>query len=150
MNGAVIFVRRSFRLRRDALGNGAGVEGLARGDRFACLVRFGCLFVSISRGGLGGMHRPRTGRILRHVVKQGAPVLLAARRRYLRLFVLVIGVAGRAAGLLDLVLNHRHDDVIRNAPLTRTIVVQNVTEPKPALLHELPRALPFRWDAEYG
>lgn len=150
MNGAFILFRRSFRLRRDALRKGAGVERLARGDRFACIVWFGCLVVSIGRAGLGGMNRPRTGRILQHLVKQCARILLAARRGYFRLFVLVIGVAGRAAGLLDLVVNHRHDGVIRNAPLTRTIVVQNVTEPKPALLHELPRALPFRWDAEYG
>jgi hypothetical protein len=33
--------------------------------------------------------------------------------------------------------------VIGDAALARTVVVQNVTEPKPALLHELPRSGPF-------
>jgi hypothetical protein len=49
--------------------------------------------------------------------------------------VFVIGVARGAAGLLHLVLDHRYHRVIGNAALTRTVVVQNVTEPKPALLH---------------
>jgi hypothetical protein len=35
--------------------------------------------------------------------------------------------------------------MIRDAALARTIVVQNVTEPNPALLHELPRSDAFRW-----
>jgi hypothetical protein len=59
----------------------------------------------------------------------------ATRRRNARLFVLVVGVARRAARLLHLILNHRDDHVIGDAAFTRTIVVQNVTEPRPALLH---------------
>jgi hypothetical protein len=55
----------------------------------------------------------------------------------------MVGVAGRAASLLHLVFNHRNDRVIGNAALARTVVVQNVTEPKPALLHELPRSRSF-------
>jgi hypothetical protein len=47
----------------------------------------------------------------------------------------MVGVARRASGLLHLVVNHRHDSVIGDAALTRAIVVENVTEPKPALLH---------------
>jgi hypothetical protein len=35
--------------------------------------------------------------------------------------------------------------MIGDAALTRTVVVQNVTEPNPALLHELPRSDAFRW-----
>jgi hypothetical protein len=62
--------------------------------------------------------------------------LLAPLRRYSRLFVFVIGIARRAPGLLHLVINHRHDGMIGDAALTRAIVVQNVTEPKPALLHQ--------------
>ena len=27
-----------------------------------------------------------------------------------------------------------------------SVIVQNVTEPKPALLHELPRSVPFGWE----
>jgi hypothetical protein len=34
--------------------------------------------------------------------------------------------------------------VVRDAALARTVVVQNVTEPKPALLHELPRSVAFQ------
>jgi len=47
----------------------------------------------------------------------------------------MIRVARGAARLLHLIINHRHDRVIGDAAFTRTIVVQNVTEPKPALLH---------------
>jgi hypothetical protein len=48
----------------------------------------------------------------------------------------VIGVAGGASGLLHLVVNHRDDGMIGDAALARAIVVENVTEPKPALLHQ--------------
>jgi hypothetical protein len=50
--------------------------------------------------------------------------------------VLVIGVAGRTAGLLHVLPNHRHDDVIGETPLPGTVVVQNVTKPRLALLHQ--------------
>src|SRR6185437_14774256 len=53
--------------------------------------------------------------------------------------VRVFGVARRASSLFDLVLDHRDDYVIRHAALTRTVVVQYVTETQPALLHSLPR-----------
>ena len=61
------------------------------------------------------------------------------------LLVFVIGVARRATGLLHLIVNHRHDGVIRDAALTRAIVVENVTEPRPALLHQnSPGAVSFQ------
>jgi hypothetical protein len=56
--------------------------------------------------------------------------------------VFVVGVARGAARLLHLVLDHGNDRVIRDAPFARTVVVEYVTEPKPALLHELPRTAP--------
>jgi hypothetical protein len=62
-------------------------------------------------------------------------LFLAARRRNASLLVFVIRVARGAARLLHLIVNHRHNRVIGDAAFTRTIVVQNVTEPKPALLH---------------
>jgi hypothetical protein len=34
--------------------------------------------------------------------------------------------------------------MIRDAALPRTVIIQNVTEPKPALLHELPRSDSFQ------
>jgi hypothetical protein len=48
----------------------------------------------------------------------------------------VVGIAGRAPGLLHLVLDHRNDDMVGDAALARAVVVKNVTEPKPALLHQ--------------
>jgi len=81
------------------------------------------------------------GHIRRHNWSEG--IFLPARRRNARLLVLVVRVTRRAACLLHLILNHRHDGVVGDAALTRTIVVQNVTEPKPALLHELPRSRSF-------
>jgi hypothetical protein len=47
----------------------------------------------------------------------------------------MIRVARRAACLLHLIVDHRDNRVIGDATFTRTVIVQNVTEPKPALLH---------------
>jgi hypothetical protein len=58
----------------------------------------------------------------------------------------MLGITRRAPRLPDVLVNHRDDDVIGDAALARTVVVQNVTEPKPALLHELPRGVPFGWE----
>jgi hypothetical protein len=59
-----------------------------------------------------------------------------------RMFVLVVRVTRRATRLLDVVTDHRDDDVVRQSSLARTVVIQNVTRPKLALLHqELPRIL---------
>jgi len=51
------------------------------------------------------------------------------------LLVFVIRVAGRAPRLLDGVFDQRDHHMVGNAALARTVVVYNVTEPKPALLH---------------
>jgi hypothetical protein len=45
--------------------------------------------------------------------------------------------------LLDVLADHRHDSVVGHAPLARTIIVQNVTKPKLALLHQLSRNEPL-------
>jgi hypothetical protein len=45
--------------------------------------------------------------------------------------------------VFHLVFDDRHDGMIGHAALTRTVVVENVTEPKPALLHQVPPGLPF-------
>ena len=50
-------------------------------------------------------------------------------------FEFVVRVTGSAACLLDLILNHGHHGMTGDAALAGTIVVQDVTEPKPALLH---------------
>jgi hypothetical protein len=69
---------------------------------------------------------------------------LAALRGHLALFVLVFRVADDAAGLFDTVVDHRHDSVIGNSALARTVIVQHVARPKPALLHALPRQTELR------
>jgi hypothetical protein len=51
----------------------------------------------------------------------------------------VLGIARRTARLLHVWSDHRDDGVIGDAPLSRTIIVQDVTEPKLALLHRISR-----------
>jgi hypothetical protein len=90
--------------------------------------------------------------------------VLPSLRRHPRVLVLVIGIARRAPRLLDLVIHHRHHGVVGDAALARTVVVQDVTEPNPALLHSValalvsghavrlqsrqfpPEPVPVRWD----
>lgn len=67
---------------------------------------------------------------------------LATCARHLRVFVLMVSVARRTARLLDLITHHRDHDVVRDPSFARTVVVQDVTKPKLALLHQvLPRNL---------
>jgi hypothetical protein len=66
--------------------------------------------------------------------------LPAARRGQFRSTVLMVRVARGASRLLHRVVDHRDDGVIGDPALARTIVVENVTEPNPALLHEVPRS----------
>jgi hypothetical protein len=49
----------------------------------------------------------------------------------------VLGVAGRAASLLDLFFDHGDYGVIRHTTLTRAVVVHYVSKTQPALLHQL-------------
>jgi hypothetical protein len=69
-------------------------------------------------------------------IRQHGLRFLASRRWYLCVLVLVIRITRRAARLFHLVVNHGDNDVIGDTALARTVVVQNVTEPKPALLHQ--------------
>jgi len=78
-------------------------------------------------------------------LEQGAR-LFAAWGRSLGLLVFVLGVTRRTPRLPNVVVDHGDDDMVGDAALARTVVVQNVTEPKPALLHELPRSGPFGWE----
>ncbi len=55
---------------------------------------------------------------------------------HLGVLVVVFGVACRASGLLHVGVDHGNDRVIRDPALARTIIVQNVTKPKLALLHQ--------------
>lgn len=49
--------------------------------------------------------------------------LLLPRRRHLRRAIVVFRVARRAAHLADVVIHHRHDCVIADTPLARTVVI---------------------------
>ncbi|MEQ1871148.1 MAG: hypothetical protein ABL961_14120 [Vicinamibacterales bacterium] len=55
---------------------------------------------------------------------------------YACVLVIMFGVAGPAAGKPDVVTNHGDHSVIRETALARTVVVQNVTKPRLALLHQ--------------
>jgi hypothetical protein len=62
--------------------------------------------------------------------------------RHFAELVFVLGVAGRATGLLHVRSDHRDDGVVGDPPLAGTVIVQNVTKPKLTLLHRiLPRNL---------
>jgi hypothetical protein len=70
---------------------------------------------------------------------QGGRRVFPPLARDLCVFVFVLGLARRATRLLDDIADHRHDGVVRHAPLARTIIIQNVTQPKLALLHKRSR-----------
>jgi hypothetical protein len=53
--------------------------------------------------------------------------------------VLVLRIARRATRLLDVRTDHRHHGVVGNTSLARAVIVENVTKPKLALLHQLSR-----------
>jgi len=72
-------------------------------------------------------------------VERRGSIGFASLPRHFRVLVLVLRVARGAARLLDVGADHRDNRVIGHAALTRTIIVQNVTKPKLALLHQLSR-----------
>jgi hypothetical protein len=130
MNGTVVVKRSSnllhIRGRRLLSGRRRRIDRLDRFGSSDCRVLrddYGFVFDgSQAACGVRGITRPD-------------PALLAALRRHAGLFVRMIGIARRAPGLLHFIVNHRHDGVICDAALPRAIVVENVTEPRPALLH---------------
>lgn len=132
-----LFARFRLRLR---IRRWVRIDGLRLGDSVEQIDRRGERFVD-NDGRFWIGHR-RTGKCRpfgRRDHQRGLR-LLAPRHRHFGLLIFVVRVAGGAACLLHLVFNHRDDRMVRNAALARTVVVQNVTEPKPALLHELPRS----------
>jgi hypothetical protein len=48
----------------------------------------------------------------------------------------MLGIARCTASLLDFARHHSYNGVIRNAALTRTIIIHAITQPKPTLLHQ--------------
>jgi hypothetical protein len=63
-------------------------------------------------------------------------IRLPAQPGQFGLLVFVLRLARRAARLLHVGPNHRHHHVVGEAAFPRAIVVQNVTKPKLALLHQ--------------
>jgi hypothetical protein len=70
-------------------------------------------------------------------------LLLPLRRKPAPL-VRVFPVAGRASSLPDFLPDHRDDGMVGEAALARTVIVQDVTEPKLTLLHHVPRTCRWR------
>ena len=68
-------------------------------------------------------------------IQGGRRVRLPALAGDLPPFVLMFGLAGRAPCLLHVGTDHRDNRMIRQPPLARTVIIQNVTKPKLALFH---------------
>jgi len=84
----------------------------------------------------------RAGRhSVRRAADERARGFLSSWRWNFGLLVFMLGVARSAACLLHVVVDHGDHRMIGDAALARTIVVKNVTEPNPALLHKYPGAL---------
>jgi hypothetical protein len=118
------------------IGVGAHRRRLRVDLRFRAVVLTGhlagcCVYIQLGLFGSGAGTEDALGRLANNRV-----AALAAGRRHARSLVFMVRVTRGAARLFHLVLNHRNDGVIGNAALARAIVVQNVTEPKPALLHQ--------------
>ena len=108
-----------------------------------CLVRrgFGAgrgLLVSDALRAIGGHLR----------IERRRRVGLAPLAGNLGVFVLVLGVARRASRLFDVGADQRDHHMVGQPPFTRTIVVQNVTKPKLALLHL--RSREIHWQGKFG
>jgi hypothetical protein len=88
------------------------------------------------RGGRSGVDG-RKGRHLAGGRKRRRPRdgLLPAADRDLSAPVLVLGVAGRAPDLADVVADERHHRMVAQPPLARTIVIDEITNPKLARMH---------------
>jgi len=113
--------------------------------------RLGLLDKTVILVGLGQVRKSgdRLGRLqaVEHLRKQRGLRSFPPLRWQFSLFVRMFCVTDDAAGLLDPIVDHRDDGVIRDTALARTIVVQHVAGPKPALLHALPRKTTSDHDA---
>jgi hypothetical protein len=112
-----------FDVRRGRLGNDGSLKGFC--GRGGGLV--------LGRVDLGA-HQFGTRRCI-GVRHQSAIRLTSAMGRQLSPLVLMVRIAGGAASLLHRVFDHGDHRMVRDAALSRTVVIQNVTEPNPALLH---------------
>ena len=72
-----------------------------------------------------------------HLGIQRRLVGLSPLARNFRVLVDVLEVARGAPRLLHLGADHGHDRVVADPPLARAVIVENVTKPKLALLHQV-------------
>ena len=71
------------------------------------------------------------------LVKRRGRFLLPPLRNFPS-FVRMLRIARRTTGLFDVLFDHRHNGMVGEPSLARTVVVQYVTETQPALLHSTP------------
>ena len=136
------------RIKRGRLGM-VTVAGLMRqfGRKCSLLLVDKCVI----RIGLGQVRKAGDGlwrlQAVEHLRKQRGLRSFPPLRWQFSLFVLVFCVTDNAAGLFDPIVDHGDDGVIRDTALARTVVVQHVAGPIPALLHALPRKTTSDHDA---
>jgi len=115
---------------------GVGRLPVARSGRRISLARPG---FEIARGVRRRGHPWRRGRSDDHAGRRQrrrtGRRLLLPRRRHFRLAIHVFRVARRAAHLADVAIHQRHDRMIADAPLARTVVFYKLTNSKLALHH---------------
>jgi hypothetical protein len=134
MNGALFVRPGRFILRRMGVpGHG---ECWFKLERRRDLVGFASALLSRRRGLRRWFVNDAFGRRRHNRCRQGCLIALLSRPRLPGVLVGVLGIAGGAARESDHVTNHRDNGVVRQAAFTRTVVVQNVTKPKLALLHQ--------------
>jgi hypothetical protein len=125
------------------------VARLSRKRRRKC--GLGLLNKTVILVGLGQMRKAGDGlrrlQAVEHLRKERGLRSFPPLRWQFSLFVLMFCVTDDAAGLFDPIVDHRDDGVIRDTALARTIVVQHVAGPIPALLHALPRRTTSDHDA---
>jgi hypothetical protein len=112
-----------FRRRRylGAAFNVNGLDGNRRRDRFS---------VDGFVHGIDGLGHPG-----QHLFVENGSGILFPSSRFLATLVGMFRITRRATCLFDVFFDHRDDSVVGHAALARTVIVQNVSETQPALLH---------------
>ena len=93
---------------------------------------------NLRRCGRRGRGRHRSVHALQDLIEERRRLRLAARRRHSAFLVFVFRVADSATRPLNLIVDHRDNRVIGDAALARTIIIQHVAGPIPAVLHATP------------
>lgn len=81
-------------------------------------------------------HDPLWRHVRKHLRVECRLFRLLSLPRHFGVLVLVIGITRGATRLFDRVADHGNHDVIGQSALAWTVIVQNVTKPRLALLHQ--------------